>query len=1310
MEKLDRQFRREWWMIVVIMLVIGMVLAFSLWQDYQNTSMREQERLATQCRIVMSGLERHFDAANRTLQSILGNLDSWYRRPGGIDDANRQLKAFVDAMPAVRSLAVLDKDGTVRITNQDALIGRNFRDREYFRIARDSPSPDRLYVGKPFVSALGVYTFQLGRMATTKDGTFNGVVVATLDPQELEIALESVRYASDMLCSLVHGSGIHYIASPPLPELQGVNLNQTGSMFREFIESGMEEYFTSGIVKSTGENRMLVQRKLKSSILKMDTAMVVAISRELQAIYAPWKKDFAARLLLFIALVLGTAGILWYSHTTRRKELARAQVLDSALQASKLESEHFFGIALDMLCIADIEGHFLKLNPAWEQVLGYPLADLSGASFLDYVHPDDLESTLTAMAQLAQEKPVVSFVNRYRTKSGDYRHIEWRSAPQGNQVYAAARDITERLLDEERLAQSERFLKNLVDILPGRVGYWDSGLHCGFANSAYLAWFGKNSDQVIGKSIQDLVSSDFLVRNEVYIQAVLRGEAQHFERTSIRDDGSREDSWVHYIPDMVDGELRGFFALTSDITEIKHVEVSLKNALVEADRFKAALDNVSAYIYMKDRQGKYVYANRPTLELFGCSNEALLGSEGEMYFPPVVLERIRAIDERVMTRGEHTAEEIEMVNERGDRTVFWEVKTPIYQDGSSSDIWGLCGVSSNITSRKYVEEELVRARQAAEASNKAKSEFLANMSHEIRTPMNAVLGLTRLVLDAGLPQEQSEMLGKAYESAQHLLVILNDILDYSKVEAGKMDIEERPFNLVQLIRRTGQLFGAQISQKGLAFLMQQAPEVPEHIVGDEHRLGQILGNLVNNAVKFTKQGSITVDVSLERQFEHGMVICFSVKDTGIGLTKAQQDNLFKPFSQADTSITRRYGGTGLGLAISRKLAKLMGGDLACSSTPGEGATFTFTIQAGKVDAQTCLSPQPEVSGVAHIRFDGLQVLLVEDNVLNQRVAVEYLTRRGVVVQVANDGSEACRLVVGKHFDVVLMDLHMPVMDGFEATQKIKSLPGIAAVPIIAMTAAVMPEDRIRCEQLGMVDFVAKPIDPDELVRTLCRWVPSNQLVSAAVPVNVPDIVQLPAAPLIPGFDLVGALQRMGGDLELLHTLFEDFLSNFATMDRQIEELIRDDNQHGLLHAVHSVHGVAGTVGAVDLAAHAAKMEQLLHNGARLGLNDTIYEHFLDLYVSALNGIRKYMLLQGGDDTVPIPAMDLKAWLVELSSFIRRYEVLPDEYMDTLKELARQGGHPSDARKLLDCVNKYDHEGALDIISRMTNAETMEASG
>jgi two-component system sensor histidine kinase/response regulator len=449
-----------------------------------------------------------------------------------------------------------------------------------------------------------------------------------------------------------------------------------------------------------------------------------------------------------------------------------------------------------------------------------------------------------------------------------------------------------------------------------------------------------------------------------------------------------------------------------------------------------------------------------------------------------------------------------------------ELDTPVAVpgDNSASVLARLAAMRQNLRS---LNEALVRERQSAEAANKAKSDFLANMSHEIRTPMNAIIGMAGLALRTGLDERQRAYIEKVHFSAVNLLGILNEILDFSKIEAGKMTIEAAPLRVQDVMAHVAGGTQLKAEEKQIALRFEVAPGVPSRLLGDSLRLGQVLLNLVHNALKFTERGEVVVACGVHRAAPppapgDTFTLHFSVRDTGIGMGPEAQRLLFRPFTQADASTSRQYGGTGLGLTISRALVELMGGHMWAESTPGQGSTFHFTAvlrpaaesaapprspatsaaaaaPASPADAPPALSALAALPGLPDTTpLRGTRVLLVEDNEINRELAGELLAAEGIEVEMAHDGQQAVAMVNTRHYDGVLMDCQMPVMDGYAATRALRADARHAALPIIAMTANALPNDVARALDCGMNDHIAKPLDVATMFTVMLKWIKAAQ--------------------------------------------------------------------------------------------------------------------------------------------------------------------------------------------------------------------------
>lgn len=624
-----------------------------------------------------------------------------------------------------------------------------------------------------------------------------------------------------------------------------------------------------------------------------------------------------------------------------------------------------------------------------------------------------------------------------------------------------------------------------------------------------------------------------------------------------------------------------------------------------------ALEQSPSPIIITDLKGDILYANKSFTAVSGYPLAEVLGRNPRVLRSGLTPRHTYTDMWKALTSGQ--AWSGELINRRKTGEIYWVESHVSPVTDASGTTTHYVATQMDITERKLAAEqlhnlnisleqqveartrELVSAKEQAIDASHAKSQFLSNMSHEIRTPLNSVLGMTYLALKSGPAGKQREYLEKIHLAAEHLLAIINDILDYSKIEAGMLRVTRQRFRMAELDEHLQSLFAEKAAEKGLAFRVRRDPAVPEWVRGDPLRLKQILINLTDNAIKFTKQGSVTVSIEVAEHRATDCLLHFAVQDTGIGIRKQDQALLFEYFHQTDASVSREYGGTGLGLAISHRLVDLMAGEIGVQSTPGEGSTFWFRVPLALDDDADLTQRHDETDKNPSGVLEGTRVLLVEDNEFSQDVAAGLLARAGVTVAIANDGIEALDTLRTESFDCVLMDIQMPRMDGLEATRQIRADPALNDVYIIAMTANASAQDLARATDVGINEFLVKPVNPDRLYTALLNSIRSASIESGqatASPQPMPNENDHPPDNDPDVIDFRVLAQHVGENYDALHLFAVKFLDAARQGLAEMDNALTSDDRTQLAAVAHRIKSPARTVGATRFAAICQTIEEV----------------------------------------------------------------------------------------------------------------------
>ncbi|MHA8102839.1 PAS domain S-box protein [Aquirufa nivalisilvae] len=776
--------------------------------------------------------------------------------------------------------------------------------------------------------------------------------------------------------------------------------------------------------------------------------------------------------------------------------------ISSDITEQKIKSidlELFFELSQDYLTVANKNGFFEKVSPSFYRSLGYTEDEIMSNSGAALVIEEDLPLRDQLREKMFRGEGVKDFELRYQCKDGSVKVLSWNSSPneQTGKLYGIARDITasKKIIEENnRLSWVAKGTDNIVVIAdPQGLIEW--------VNDPFEKLTGYTLDEVIGKKPGSFLqyegtdqATSQAMQEAIANRQVFKGEIRNRSK-------SGREYWLELSINPIfnnQHELINFIAIESDITEKKEKDLEISNLLATQI---AIFNGAGLAIIFTDVNGVVQKVNQATLELFEYEEDEIVnmllsqipcfdmdeliqynvelseeyGTEFVPSFETFVM--------RTRSTGKPERREWTLISKSGKRIPIWLGVTCVKNE--TGEIIGYLGVAEDYTEHKQAQNELIRAKEIAESAANAKDSFLANMSHEIRTPLNAIIGFTELLQQRNLPSPDCEFVENIQTAGDHLLLLINDILDLSKIDSGKIEMEIQPFSLKESLKHVYSILKVKSQKKAIEFSLFLDADLPDAVIGDKGRLNQVLINLAGNAIKFTEEGEVTIAVKKVQETDSRVSLRFSVKDTGIGISEEKIKTIFDRFTQAEASTTRKFGGSGLGLNIAKQLVELQGGKIELKSQLGRGSEFSFVLELEKTK-QVLESQQNKKSSNLSLE-QSVSILMCEDNEMNQRLAKTVITNFGFQLDIANNGKEGIELLKQKSYDLILMDLQMPEMDGYQATKYIRNEMK-SDIPIIAMTAHSLVGEQQKCFDIGMNGYVSKPYKQQELLQKIQEFI------------------------------------------------------------------------------------------------------------------------------------------------------------------------------------------------------------------------------
>jgi PAS domain S-box-containing protein len=1017
-------FYTAWATLAVVLSVFASFLVYDLNSQREILLQREGERLSTQARVIHDHASHQLDALDRALLSLRNQATAWMESPVGLAQATRQMTLLVDSISSIRTMQIMDSEGKIVAITRPEFLGRNRSNEEFFKVAQAGANPDTLYVSPPFRTLAGVWALNLVRVIPGVDGKPVGYVTATLNPIEFGFMLDSVRYSKDSWARMAHGNGRVFLQRPEKNEdtSQPIAPAKPDRLTDQHNASGQLQSLLSGSLVPDGPVMLMAQHTVRPPALIMDQPLIIGVARDLKEIMAPWHEIAIWRGLMFALLGAVSVAALYILQRQQRQRDQQRLASDAAAHLNEARYRAVFNQQFQFAAILDADGTLLDINEPPLRMIGGRREDFVGKLF--WLTPSWIN--LPEWHQIWRDR-----LQKAMTASEPILTEDIYQTADGTLRTADAAITAVR--DADGIFQF--FLIEASDSVERKQTA---------AIDAFLSQAGsKTSEEPFFDSLARFLAQT-LQMDYVCIDR-LEGDLLNATTLAVWHDGHFEDNVTYALSDTPCGDVVGqkVCCFPASVSQFFPRDQALQELHAESYIGTTLWSHTGQPIGLIAVIGRRPLSNR---------------LHAEVTFERIAL---RAAGELERLNGEL---EIKKLNADLEHRVI----------ARTADL-------------ETANQQLTQAKLQAETANIAKSAFLANMSHEIRTPMNGIIGMANILRREGVTPLQKKHLDTIDTSAHHLLSVINDVLDLSKIEAGKLTLEEAPVIVSSVLANVESILAERVKAKGICLRIETG-QLPHPLLGDPTRLQQALLNYATNAVKFTETGTVTLRAFVQEETAESAMLRFEVQDTGIGITPEAMSRLFSAFEQADNSMTRKYGGTGLGLAITQRLADLMGGKVGVDSTAGVGSTFWLTVKLKKGDTETLAPEVTDVDAEIELRqrYAGQRILLVDDEPINREIALIQLEDVGLSVDTAEDGEEAVAMARNTRYAAILMDMQMPKLNGVEATQQIRLLPGYQDIPIIAMTANAFAEDKAQCLAAGMNDFLAKPFTPEDLFAILLR--------------------------------------------------------------------------------------------------------------------------------------------------------------------------------------------------------------------------------